>query len=108
MEDYEVRHLQQSFITLKIRIRLEIAESTQFAERKNEGIIASLEKTERSFFTAVPFPEQKAITMFRAGMLRFSGFQNRSRSVLEFLKAALRAGPPGWDVGSRPGDRPNR
>ncbi len=38
MEDYEVRHLQQSFITLKIRIRLEIAESTQFAARKTGGL----------------------------------------------------------------------
>jgi hypothetical protein len=44
MEDYEVRHLQQSFITLKIRIRLETAESTCGVQ--NGGIIALLAKTE--------------------------------------------------------------
>ncbi len=34
MEDHQVRHLQQSFVTLKICIRLEIVESTQLGWRE--------------------------------------------------------------------------
>ena len=72
MVNYEVRHLKQSFVTAKIRFRVEVTFCTQFARAP----INPLEQTaalwcywptgKRYFYFLVPFSEQTVVEDLQA------------------------------------------
>jgi hypothetical protein len=83
MVNHKVRHLEQSFVTLKIRVRVEMTFHTPFARAPNAPsangrIIEPPPKRQTPFCYLVPFPEKVAVEAFQSGRLWNSGFQNKA------------------------------
>ncbi len=84
MVNNKVRHLEQSFVALKIRVRVEMTFRTQFARAPLTplGILvdysAGVSDVKSFFLLLVPFPEKTPIEDIPAFGPWNSGFRNTS------------------------------